>query len=371
MIPLRIGIVAPSLRLLGGHSVLADRLIQGWSGHAEIRASLLPINPLPPPCIAMLARLPLVRTLIGQMQHWRMLLREVPKLDIVHVFCTSNFSFYLSGAPAIVCARLFSKPVIANYHGDSGIHLHTSTLVRALLRSVAFNVVPSAYFEQIFREVGIPSRIVANVADTRRFIFRERIPLRPRIISTRNFEPIYDIACTLRAFAEVQTRYPDASLVLAGGGSQRASLEKLARALRLRSVEFVGRVPQSAIASLYNTADLYVQTPTIDNMPGSVVEAFLCGLPVVSTDVGGVPFILRHGVDGLLAPRSDHMAVAESIMTLLDDQDRARWMAQNAFATCRQYSWNVVGEEWRCVYRDVAAAYSRPTSSPPARCHEP
>jgi glycosyltransferase involved in cell wall biosynthesis len=296
MIPLHIGIVAPSLRLLGGHSVLAERLIQGWNGHAEIRARLLPINPLPPPSFAMVARLPLVRTLISQLQHWRILLREIPKLDIVHVFCTSNSSFYLSGAPAILLAKLFSKPVIANYHGDSGRHLHTSTLVRTLLRSVALNVVPSGYFGEIFRDVGIPTRIVANVADTRRFIFRNRAPLRPRIISTRNFEPIYDIACTLRAFAEVQTRYPDASLVLVGGGSQKASLEALARALRLRCVEFVGRVPQSSIASLYDTADLYVQTPTIDNMPGSVVEAFLSGLPVVSTDVGGVPFILRDQI---------------------------------------------------------------------------
>jgi hypothetical protein len=62
------------------------------------------------------------------------------------------------------------------------------------------------------------------------------------------------------------------------------------------------------------------------------------------------------------------MAIAQSIMTLLDDQDRARWMAQNAFATCRQYSWDVVSEEWRCVYRDVAAAFARQMTAPsPAR----
>src|SRR6185436_17360745 len=100
----------------------------------------------------------------------------------------------------------------------------------------------------------------------------------------------------------IQAERPDATLTLVGSGSQDAALRAQAAALKLDHVTFAGRVPPSDIHRYYADADIYVQTPSIDNMPLSVLEAFASGMPVVSTDVGGVPSILRHRVDGLLVP---------------------------------------------------------------------
>jgi glycosyltransferase involved in cell wall biosynthesis len=86
------------------------------------------------------------------------------------------------------------------------------------------NVVPSAFLRDVFEGYGLRAEIVPNVVDPARFRFRKRIPLRPRLVSTRNFEPLYDVACTLRAFAAIQRRHPDASLTLVGGGSEEQRL---------------------------------------------------------------------------------------------------------------------------------------------------
>ena len=104
-------------------------------------------------------------------------------------------------------------------------------------------------------------------------------------------------------------------------------MRALALSLELRNVTFTGAVPPAEISRYYAEADIYVQAPRIDNMPLSVLEAFASGLPVVSTDVGGVPNILTHGMHGLLAPENDDEAIAAQVLTLLESPAYARQLA--------------------------------------------
>ena len=97
-------------------------------------------------------------------------------------------------------------------------------------------------------------------------------------------------------------------------------LRKLAEDRGLRNVRFAGRVAPGDIWRFYADADIYVQTPDIDNMPSSVLEAYASGCAVVSTEAGGVPAILTHEVHGLLAPCGDHQAVASHVCRLLQDR---------------------------------------------------
>lgn len=353
--PLRIAIVAASLRILGGQAVQAQRLLEGWNGDPDVEAWLTPIDPVPPPPADRLLRIKYVRTLVTQLVYWPRLLRDLRRADAVHVFSASYASFLLAPLPAICTARLLGKPVLVNYRsGEAPDHLRRSALARFVLARVDATVVPSRFLHDVFAGYGLRSRVVANTIDLERFRFHERDPLRPRLLSTRNFEGLYNVACTLRAFARVQARCPEASLTLVGDGWQDRALRALAASLGLRHVTFAGRVPPAEIARYYADSDIYVQTPSIDNMPGSVVEAFASGLPVVSTDVGGVPAILTHGVHGLLAPDDDDEAVAAHVIRLLEHPDEARALARAAHATCRAYEWPVVRRAWLEVYRDLA-----------------
>src|SRR3954454_1876624 len=377
---IRVAIVAPSLRILGGHSVQAGRMLEAWSADPAVEAWLVPINPLPPRSLEWLLRIKGVRTVITQVCYWPLLLRELRRCGVVHVFSASYLSFLLSPLPAVAIATLLGKPVVLHYHsGEAPDHLRRSRIARAVLRRTGLNVVPSKFLAQVFESFGLTARVVANTIDVARFGYRERSPLRPRLLSTRNFEPLYNVACTLRAFARIQARHPDASLTLVGTGSQAAALQSLAAELGLRQVTFVGRVPPDQIHRYYADADIYVQTPSIDNMPGSVIEAFASGASVVSTDVGGVPAILTDGEHGLLAPDDDADAVAACVCRLLAHPDEAQRMAAAARETCEAYAWSRLRTEWLSVYhaaldgastravglrdaRDAAAGSSRPAS---------
>jgi len=369
--PLRVAIVAASLRILGGQAVQAQRMLEGWTGDPEVHAWLVPINPVPVRPLDALLSVKYLRTLITQLLYWPLLVRELRRADVVHVFSASYSSFLLAPLPAIIVAKLLGRPVILNYHsGEAPDHLRRSALARRVMRDwVDLNVVPSMFLREVLGSFGIAAKVVANTIDRRQFAYRPRDPLRPRLLSTRNFEPHYNVAAVLRAFERVQARHPDATLTLVGFGSQERALRALAVERNLRRVTFAGRVPSSDIHRYYADADIYVQTPAIDNMPLSVLEAFASGLPVVSTNVGGVPAMLTDGVHGLLAPPDDDQAVAAHVIRLLESPAYARQLAAAAVDTCASYEWPVARKGWLAAYRaamgQASVAQSGRASSAP------
>ena len=331
-------------------------MLDGWRAGGAVEAWIVPINPVPPAPFDRLLRVKYLRTLVTQVWYWPLLFREIRRADVVHAFSASYSSFLLAPLPAVIVARLLGKPVVLNYHsGEAPDHLRRSAVARRVMRHwVDLNVVPSPFLRDVLASFGIEAHVVSNTIDLRQFACRTRDPLRPRLICTRNFEPLYNVSCVLRAFARIQARHPDATLALVGGGSQEVALRTQAADLRLTGVTFAGRVPPSEIQRYYADADIYVQAPSIDNMPLSILEAFASGLPVVSTCVGGVPSILRDGIDGLLAPDNDDEAIAARVTKLLEEPAYARQLAASALNTLPAYEWPVVREGWLRVYQKAA-----------------
>jgi glycosyltransferase involved in cell wall biosynthesis len=147
----------------------------------------------------------------------------------------------------------------------------------------------------------------------------------------------------------------------------------LAAELQLKHVAFAGRVAPETISRYYASADIYLQSPNIDNMPASVLEAFAAGLPVVSTEAGGVPAILTHGEHGLLAPLDDHQSLAAPVLQLLDRPDYAAALARNALASCRSYVWPNIRDRWLQVYHDLLGERREAEGEPDAvaQAHKP
>jgi glycosyltransferase involved in cell wall biosynthesis len=353
---LRVLIVAPSLDILGGQAIQAQRLLTRLSEHPSLDVGFLPVNPQLPGLLGKLQRIKYVRTALTSLRYWAMLLDQVRRYDIIHIFSASYWSFVLAPTPAILAARLYGKRAVLNYRsGQAEDHLRRwRRTALPTIRLVDRVVVPSGYLVDVFAGFDLRAESIFNFVDTDRFRFRARVPLRPVFLSNRNHEPLYNVACTLRAFAIIQQKIPAAHLIVAGDGNERAMLEALARSLALRHVDFVGRIAPERMPELYDAADVYLNSPNIDNMPGSVIEAFACGLPVVTTDAGGIPYIVSDGVTGLIVRRDDHEAMAARALSLLEDDAMAQQLITNARADCRKYEWQAVRDQWLLFYNSVA-----------------
>jgi glycosyltransferase involved in cell wall biosynthesis len=351
----RVAIVAASLDILGGQAVQADVLRQrleadGWD------VTFVPINPRFPAAGAWLRRVPALRTIVNESLYVPSL-HKLRKVDVVHVFCASYWSFLLAAAPALLAGRALRKRVILNYHsGEAPDHLaRWGALVHPWLRLADEIVVPSEFLAGVFAQHGHRARVIHNVVELDRFHYRERAALRPLLLSNRNLETHYGVDNTLRAFALLQGECADAELTVAGAGSEEAKLRTLAQDLGVERIHFAGRVAPEAMPQLYDRADVFVNSSTIDNQPLSVLEAFAAGVPVVSTPTGGIAAMVRDGETGSIVAANDPAAMARAVDALLSQPARAREMAQRAHDELRAYTWGVAREQWSRAYRGVAA----------------
>lgn len=347
--------VVASLEILGGHAVQAETLA-GRLRDSGYEVTLLPINPPFPRPLAPVRRWPFARTLVNEALYLPSL-RALRAADVVHVFAASYWAFLLASAPALLAARRFGKRVVLNYHsGEADDHLRRwGVLVHPFLRMAHSIVVPSSYLRDVFAAHGYRARVVPNVVDLDCFRYRDRTPLRPRILSTRNLEAHYRVEDAIRAFAMVRRDRPEATLTIAGSGSQESRLRRLATALGAGGVQFVGRVEPGAMPALYDDGDIFVNASVVDNQPISLLEAFAAGLPVVSTATGDIGAMVHDGETGVLAPPRDPAALARSLRALLERPDRALAIARRARQAVEAHAWPRVGEAWAAVYAGAGA----------------
>src|SRR5262249_2003592 len=143
---LRVAFVAPSLRILGGQAVQANRLLQAWRGDPDVDAWLVPINPLFPPLLRFAHPVSYLRTIGNGLTYAPLLVRELATADVVHVFSAAYSSFLLAPLPAIVVAKALGKPIVLNYRsGQAPDHLQRSVIARRALACVEKNIVPSRF----------------------------------------------------------------------------------------------------------------------------------------------------------------------------------------------------------------------------------
>ena len=354
---------------MGGQSVQAARLVQHLKQEPAIEVGFLPINPRLPGVLRKLQAVKYVRTVTTSILYWIELLATIPRFDTIHIFSASYLSFLIAPAPALIIARLFGKRIILNYHsGEAEDHLRRwPRTTMPLLKLADEIVVPSPYLVRVFGQFGLQANAIFNVIDFDRLTFRRRETLRPAFLSNRNFEAHYGVDVVLRAFSILQQRYPDASLVVVGDGPCRDELLRLADELKLREVKFLGRVEREQMAKLYDQADCFLNGSRIDNQPLSILESFACGLPVVTTDAGGIPDVVTDGVNGLIVKLDDWEALARSAINLIENRALAAKLTSEARTECARYTWEAVRKQWLQAYAPAAASKSWEHSSISAR----
>ena len=351
--PTRILLIAPSLDIVGGQAVQASRLLGLLHDAPGYQVDFLPINPRLPQPVRSLQKVKYLRTLLTSGSFLCKLLVRASNYDILHAFSAANYSFLLSAAPTVLVSRLFGKRSIVNYRdGRASQHL-TEWRTSRLLRLADRIVTPSEYLVDVFAQFGYRAQSIYNVIDLERFRFRERKPVRPVFLHNRGLEELYNVPCTLKAFGLVQQRYPEACLTIAHDGPLRAELERTVSDWGLRNVRFVGTVPQNEVPALYDAADIYLTSPNIDNMPGSLLECYASGLPVVATKAGGIPYIARNEETALLVDINDHEGMAHAALRLIEEGDLAQRLTNAARQQCQLYSGTAIRSDWLKLYDEL------------------
>lgn len=351
---MRVLLIAPSLHILGGQAVQAQRLLGEIGQDPSVDIDFLAIAPVFPAPLRFLQSIRYLRTVLTFLYYLPQVFWRVPQYEILHIFSASYWSYTLWSMPPLLLGKLLGKKIILNYRsGEADDHLANWRSAIPTIKLADVIVSPSGYLVDVFANFGLRVRSIFNIIDPGKFRFRERRKLRPVFLHNRILEPLYNVDCALRAFKIVQEKYPDASLTVAHDGISRPGLEALAKELGLRNTQFIGRVPHNRIADLYDSVDIYLTCPDLDCMPGSLLECYASGLPIIATNAGGIPYIVRHGETGLLIDRNDHEAMAAWAIRLLEDEDLVARVTTQGRRELEKYSGRAVRDQWVSLYRTL------------------
>ena len=272
--------------------------------------------------------------------------------DVFHIHACSDRGF-LPAVLGIRIGRLLKKRVVLTFHGGGaeGFFRRKEKFVKRYLTRTSANIVLSGFIGRVFDRYGIPYTVIPNILVADSSTFRTRTEIRPRFIGIRSLTETYNIKCTLRAFAIVLEQYPEARLTLLGSGPLKSELEQFVADHHIPNVTFVGQIPNTEISRYLDEADIMVSSSRFDNMPVSVLEGFRAGLLVISSKVGGVPYMIEDGRNGLLFESDNDRQMAEKMLAAVEDPDATLWMIANARQSLEDYRWENCREKLLALYK--------------------
>jgi glycosyltransferase involved in cell wall biosynthesis len=355
---MRLGLVGPLPPPNGGmamQTLQLARLLEEEGLAVELVQTNAPYRP------AFAGRITGLRALLRLLPYLWRTWRMAGRADVIHLMANSGWSWQLFAAPVIWIGWLRKKPVIVNYRGgEAREYLGASARwVKPSLARAAQLVVPSGFLRQVFSEFGVSATVIPNIIDLETFQPASEPPSEAvfTLVITRNLEPIYGLDTAIRALALAREQIPVIQLKIAGSGPLAEELERLVAQLGLSSaVAFLGRLERQQVVDLYHSAHAMLNPSRVDNMPNSVLEALACGVPVISTDVGGVPYIVEDGQTAMLVPRDDAQAMAQAVVKLYSDRTLRKQLREQGCRAVAQYAWHEVRPQWLALYNSHGLA---------------
>lgn len=277
--------------------------------------------------------------------------RRVVSLVLIDSYSSVAF-WYTIGAAAL--CRLFGIPFIPILHGGNfpARLIQSPKASNFVFTHSAINISPSLYLQEHFIKANFKVLYIPNFLRIENYPFKERNHFAPRLLWVRSFHQLYNPKLAVDVLVLLKKKYPSATLCMVGpdkDGSLETVREK-AKSMKVDdAVTFTGLLQKSDWIKLSSDYDVFINTTNFDNMPVSVIEAMALGLPIVTTNVGGLPYLIKDKVDGLLIPPDSPIHFFSAIESILGDSALGRAMALAGRQKASGFDWNKVGHQWQDV----------------------
>lgn len=271
---------------------------------------------------------------------------------LIDTYSTANFWYAVVLGKLSKIMRLKYLPLL--HGGKLPERLSKSPRIcENLFKNAYLNIAPSAFLETHFKQNGFGNiQVIPNSIRLTDYAFKKRFQVRPRLLWVRAFAEIYNPLLALQIFNKLIKEYPDASLCMVGPDKD-GSLEKCRKFAKNHqlTVDFTGKLTKNEWINRAADFDIFINTTHFDNTPVSVIEAMALGLPVISTNVGGIPYLLENGVNALLVDDNDTEGFVNGVKDLLKTPEQALKMAENGRKTAAGFDWNSIKLQWEKVLR--------------------
>jgi glycosyltransferase involved in cell wall biosynthesis len=271
---------------------------------------------------------------------------------LIDTYSTTNF--WYAFAVSQLCRLLGLKYIPILHGGNLAFRLQKNPKICKMIFKHSFqNVSPSLFLIEEFKVKGYDNVIhIPNALELQNYPFLERKKASPNLLWVRSFAKIYNPVMAVKVFAAIKNKYPEATLCMVGPEKDGSLLnaKQIAKNLELE-IHFTGKLSKQEWIRQSAEYDIFMNTTHFDNMPVSIVEAMSLGLAVVSTNVGGIPYLLEDQKEALLVPDMDIDKMVEKIDSLIENSILFREITTNARRKAEQFEWQIIKFEWMTILK--------------------
>lgn len=265
---------------------------------------------------------------------------------LIDTFSTSAFYYVLLTSQT---ARLLGRNYIPILHGGNlpSRLKKTPYLSKLIFKNSFKNIAPSNYLKTAFEKEGFKVAYIPNTIEIEGYSFKERKQFEPKFLWVRAFADIYNPSLAVEVVRILKEDYPKVQLCMVGPTKDDSFsvVNKLIKNYNLEeNIEITGVLPKEEWHKKSVYFDIFINTTNVDNTPVSVIEAMALGLPVVTTNVGGIPYLINNKVDGVLVDKNNPLQMAEAIKNIIENPDVN--LAMNARKKAESFAWKEVRKKW-------------------------
>lgn len=278
------------------------------------------------------------------------LLKNKKKLKLVLIDSYSLKAFWYTYALAKLCIR-YNIPYIPILRGGSYADRlkQSPDLCKIIFSNSVKNISPSLYMKKIFEDEGYDVDYIPNFIPVKDYFFKERKRAGPKLFWVRSFDRTYNPELAVEILKKLRSKYPEAELCMVGpdkDGSLNKVIDKAKKCGVIDSLKLVGKLSKKDWTKLSEDYDIFINTTDFDNHPVSVIEAMALGLPVISTDVGGIPYLINNNVNGILIPPNNADKFIEQIENLISNPKLVSSITLEARKRVEEFDWDILKNKW-------------------------
>ena len=266
---------------------------------------------------------------------------------LIDTYSTQNFYY------AYLCSQLcrfYKLKYIPILHGGNLQNRlkNSQFMSKAIFNNAFKNIAPSEFLKLQFQEYGYRNlEVIPNSIELENYPFKERDFSKPKLLWVRSFSKIYNPLLAINVLKILKDDNIQASLCMVGPDKDGSLNEAKIYASDCDvDVRFTGKLSKEGWIKISGDFNIFINTTDFDNMPVSVIEAMAIGLPIISTNVGGLPFLIENEKDGLLIDPNDALLFVEKIKNMIENPEMGNNLTVNARMKIEQFDWEIIKNQW-------------------------
>ncbi len=271
-------------------------------------------------------------------------------LDLVLIDSYSVKAFWYTYILSKLCYR-YNIPYLPILRGGGYPERlkKSSKLCRFIFNNSYNNISPSLYLKKHFEDAGYKVEYIPNFIPIENYEYIHRKQIKPKLLWVRSFHEIYNPLLAISILKGLKNEFPEAELCMVGpdkDGSFQKVVDSAAKLNLSSSLKLTGKLSKKDWLELSREYDVFINTTNFDNHPVSVIEAMAIGLPVISTNVGGLPYLIENEKDGLLVNPDNPDEFINAIKKLISNSEFTEKLTANARKKVEGFDWGVISQKW-------------------------